>query len=596
MFQAASNADDANIIKTFARISSGAKEAAASVDASSGSIVKGLAAIGGGAKGLWTSLSAFGKIGLVVAAVLALKKAWDWLDDTFTITKKAADNKMNDAFDAYASSKADVESLNSELAETKAKIEELNGKTHLSITDEEELNSLKEQNRLLEMELDLKQKIAREKAVEAGNSAVQDFSKNFGTGTSEKQVDDLISQYEKDYGEGSFSRLTDNDISTAGIYGRDSTLSDKLFRLRAYQQVRSNLASEDNPDLDMLNSYDKSITDLKSELNDDVLKLIGIIDNINSVPEGLRTTGQLEALQQAKTSLDQIYKETDPAKWAEMKLDDFFDLNSIKDEKSKLLDLAKDKKYEGISKDDFSSYFAKVAESSGLKEALGNNFLDIIADAINSEAGVVNVDNIKKNLKNDYSQSKFLGDGKNFRSWIDSLSNEDTEIVYKLSLNADSANWNLEQWLQKLREYKQSSEQFLDDLENNVSKTQSVLEKVGNANALLGKSNNGNSVELDSDQLKEYADALEYVNGAFQLNYEKVKQLNQEKVDEQINANVEAMQKAQAQLLINNQQISKMQNELSGLNASQSKRREMLEDSISKLQDENSGIETTIKE
>ena len=114
------------------------------------------------------------------------------------------------------------------------------------------------------------------------------------------------------------------------------------------------------------------------------------------------------------------------------------------------------------------------------------------------------------------------------------LSNEDTEIVYKLSLNADSANWSLDQWIQKLQEYKQSSEQFLYDPETNVGKTQSVIEKVEKANTLLGK-----SVELDADQLKEYADALEYVNGAFQLNYEKVKQLNQEKVDEQINANVD---------------------------------------------------------
>lgn len=54
---------DPNIFKTFSMIKSGAAEAAASVDASSGIIVKGLSAIGGGAKGLWTSLSAFGKKG-----------------------------------------------------------------------------------------------------------------------------------------------------------------------------------------------------------------------------------------------------------------------------------------------------------------------------------------------------------------------------------------------------------------------------------------------------------------------------------------------------------------------------------------------------
>lgn len=135
-----------------------------------------------------------------------------------------------------------------------------------------------------------------------------------------------------------------------------------------------------------------------------------------------------------------------------MKLDDFFGLDSIQDEKRELLDLAKGKKYEGISKGDFSDYFKTVA--SDLQEALGENYLDIIADAINSKA----------------------------------------------------------------------------------------------------------------------------------------------KVDEQINANVEAMKKSQAQLLINNQQIYNMQRELSSLNAAQSQRKQDLEDSISKLQDENSGIETTIKE
>ena len=561
-------------------IASGAKEAASSVDASSGSIVKGLATIGGGLKGLWASLSAGAKTAVVLAALYAGYK----LVYNFTHAGEIAESKMNDAFSEYDESKSKIESVNSELETTQNRINELEAKGGLTLVEESELDKLKEQNKLLEARKDILDHDSVAKAKTAAQSATKSFNINYTEAfmpTSDSKIE-FQRQWaeEMDGGHGWADAQHKNNVSG------------QLAFIKHLEELRdaTDFGSDDWTD------YQNKIDNFESSIWETVSDWLEYKDKIESIPETKRTQAEEEVLKSINSSIETVYKELDPAKWGQMKLDDFFAFDSIKDEKSKLLDLAKDKKYEGISKDDFSRYFAKVAESSGLKEALGDNFLDVIADAINSEAGVVNVGNIKKNLKKDFMQSKFLGDERKFNDWVDGLSNEDTEIVYKLSLNADAANYSLDTWLQKLREYKQSSEQFLGDLENNVSKTQSVLEKVGNANSLLGKSNNGKSVELDSDQLKEYADALEYVNSAFQLNYEKVKQLNQEKVDEQINANVEAMQKAQAQLLINNQQISNMQNELSGLNASQSKRREILEDSISKLQDENSGIETTIKE
>ena len=58
-------------------IKSGAKEAAASVEVARGglsgffgTIQKGAAGAMGGLKGLWTSLSAFGKIGLVIGGAI----------------------------------------------------------------------------------------------------------------------------------------------------------------------------------------------------------------------------------------------------------------------------------------------------------------------------------------------------------------------------------------------------------------------------------------------------------------------------------------------------------------------------------------------
>lgn len=513
-----------------------------------------------------------GKIALALAAAYAGYK----LIYNFTHAGEIAESKMNDAFSEYDESKSKIESINSELETTKSRINELEAKGGLTIVEQSELDKLKEQNKLLEVRKD----ILDHDSVAKAKTAAQATTKSFNTNYTEAFMPTSDSKIE-------FQRQWAEEMD--GGHGwtdaqHKNNVSGQLAFIKHLEELRdaTDFGSDD------WTEYQNKIDNFESSIWETVSDWLEYKDKIESIPETKRTQAEEEVLKSINSSIETVYKELDPAKWGQMKLDDFFGLDSIQDEKSKLLDLAKDKKYEGISKDDFSDYFKTVA--SDLQEALGENYLDIIADAINSEAGVVNVDNIKKNLKKDYAQSKFIGDERGFSSWVDNLSSEDTEIVYKLSLNADSANWSLDQWIQKLQEYKESSEQFLSDLESNVSKTQSVIEKVGKANTLLGKSNNGNSVELDADQLKEYADALEYVNGAFQLNYEKVRQLNQEKVDEQIQTNVEAMQKAQAQLLINNQKISDMRSELSGLNAAQSQRREIQEESISKLKDENTQL------
>lgn len=530
--------------------------------------------LGGGAA--VTAVATLGKFAAVMAAIYALYKA----AYNFVNAGEIANSKMEDAISSYENAKSQIEATNNELKTTQERMNALQAKGGLTLVEKEELNKLKEANKYLNIEQDLNEKDAIAKAKETASKIQEAVTKNYYNIPTD---DGMVAKYKG---------LLDNyGWKKAGNkYWDKSNLTGQL----AYIQHLKELQDEVEYDTEDWSDYQEKIDSTTESLWAAATAMEKNRESLIDLPREALSNDDLALINSLSSAIETIYKQLDPAKWGQMKLDDFFSLDSIQDEKRNLLDLAKDKKYEGISKGDFSDYFKTVA--SDLQEALGENYLDIIADAINSEAGVVNVDNIKKNLKKDYAQSKFIGNERGFSSWVDNLSNEDTEIVYKLSLNADSANWSLDQWIQKLQEYKQSSEQFLNDLESNVSKTQSVIEKVGKANTLLGKSNNGNSVELDADQLKEYADALEYVNGAFQLNYEKVKQLNQEKVDEQINANVEAMKKAQEQLLINNQQISNMQSELSGLNAAQSQRKQDLEDSISKLQDENSGIETTIKE
>ena len=170
---------DSNIVKTFSAMAEGARTAAASVNATSGSIVKDLAFIGGGIKGLWTSLSAFGKIGLIAGIGYDIYK----IADALIVTGEEANQAMTDSFDTYKSSTASVDELNSKLSETQAKINELSTKGGLTIVEQGELDKLNEQNKLLQMELDLKEKIARDDAISAGESAVTSFKRTLNTPT-----------------------------------------------------------------------------------------------------------------------------------------------------------------------------------------------------------------------------------------------------------------------------------------------------------------------------------------------------------------------------------------------------------------------------
>ena len=499
------DSDSSNIVKTFSMISSGAKEAAENVSASSGTIVRGLAAIKGGATGLWSSLSAFGKIGLVIAGIVAIKKVWDFLDDTFVITGKTAERKMSEASEAYDSAKSDVEAVNTQLAETKDRIAEINAKGPLTITEKEELNNLTEQNKLLEMELDLKQKIADVKAAEAANSAAKNFSKNYGTGASEDSVKDLVKQYEERHGKNSFSNLGYDQMLEASTYFQGDGLNEQIFELQAFQKIRDNMLADENTQLEDLNYVNEQISGIKAGLNDEALSLVDIINNIGDTP-GLET-----ALEQAKTSLDLIYKETDHAKWKQMHLDDFFSEQDISNEKEDLLSLAKKRKYDGgIKASDLSSKFQEAADKAGLADVLGTDYIQTIVDQINSEAGVVDVNKLRLQIFNKVGRG-ITGNNKTskeFSDWISSISPEDTELVYKLSLDADSANWTLEQWQQRLADLKSGADTAIADFQTKVTDAIDVQNKLVSAFA-AGNSATG----MTNEQIKEVCNSFKELDG-----------------------------------------------------------------------------------
>ena len=126
----------------------------------------------------------------ISAAIWAIGTAYDAVANRTENLKNAA----NEASDEYEELKSDVESINDELKTTGSRIDELNSKDHLSFTEQEELDRLKETNEELERELRNKKALlniaeddAHDKAVNYFNSKPKGMTRY--TGWDESQVE-----------------------------------------------------------------------------------------------------------------------------------------------------------------------------------------------------------------------------------------------------------------------------------------------------------------------------------------------------------------------------------------------------------------------
>lgn len=84
--------------------------------------------------------------------------------------------EAQESYKEFEEVKLELESLNSELAETKSRINELNAQQNLSLVEAEELANLKEVNRQLELEIKNRETIAQQKGKEANDDAVNYFN------------------------------------------------------------------------------------------------------------------------------------------------------------------------------------------------------------------------------------------------------------------------------------------------------------------------------------------------------------------------------------------------------------------------------------
>lgn len=180
------------------------------------------------------------------------------------------------------------------------------------------------------------------------------------------------------------------------------------------------------------------------------------------------------------------------------------------------------------------------------------------------------------------------------------------DAVNGLSDAAEKAGVSTDQlisWLVELGVISSSTAEAVDttkdavsDITAQVENATSALSGIQKATSVLTSQSTGKSISIDdfnSDELKDYQGALEYVNGTMQLNAEKVREIAKAKADEQVAINNSNKALEQAKYLENAKQIEQLRASLASASDSE---KASIQESIDALLSENSAIADTCKQ
>lgn len=133
----------------------------------------------------------------------------------------------------------------------------------------------------------------------------------------------------------------------------------------------------------------------------------------------------------------------------------------------------------------------------------------------------------------------------------------------------------------------------IGDISERIEKASDALTGIQKAESVLDAQSTGKSISLDdfnSDELADYTSALEYNNGALQLNAEKVRELQKAKAEEQIQTNNSQKAEKQNQYMQNIAQIEQLQDQLRGLTDAKGEEAQAIQSSIDALLSDNDAI------
>ncbi len=518
---------------------------------------------------------------------------------------------------AWETTKSGVESLNKELDTTQQRINELNAKGHLTIAEEAELSKLQMQNAELEKQLDLQQKIEERQHLQAAQDAREVLNSRSAKNAADDGSTGLVARLrnlgaeaadalglEGIYNGGLLAMVTGDEISK----GSDEyeILSDKIKQAAAAQKELKELQDSQNE-----SNYDevqKQIDKKQSEVND----LESVINSQYQAMQKIASVfyddegNYVDGFEKDAKKFEKIQKEylgMDVAKLAKSKessLNTLFAKKDFDGLKESLIDAAKSG---GTALDNL------ITSTPGLTSALKQAGLS--ADDLKknimalAEPDSYNIDEVKKQLTKSFADigdiaTKVDTDQYNrrtaaFKRFSKDLSDEDVEILYKYvnENDIDLSQLDAVDLAGVFEDAKASAQETAGAIDTITDSSNKLLTSISAVNSVLSFQQTGKSIspeDFNSEELKDYQSALEYVNGSMQLNTDKVKELSKAKVDEKLATNDVAKAQKQQDYVKNAAQIDVLGKKLEANNLARGETTESIQAQIDSLLNSNSAI------
>lgn len=558
----------------------------------------------------------------IITAITAIIGSIALVSAAVTDAQEKVENAVTSA-EKYQQTKTEIQSINSELETIGSQIDQLNAKENLSLTDAQELANLQAQSAELERQLEIKKSLAEIEQQQAALDAKNAFSAK----SSRNAIDTN--------GEGFWTNIAD------GIESFAAWLNDKTGATEAglsqtgglvgFIRGESDVGTPDQILLDRIKSAKEAQKKLK-ELQDKQTP-----ENYDTIQSQINT--QQKIVDNYATNLQELYSEMES-----------YTKSFYNDSTGEVLKGFEDeaKRWETVQ-NEYLAYFGKTASSkegaintlfakkqfSGLEESFTKaaqtgesaiksliNETPGLSDALD-KAGVsvdefvqhfmalgnpdaLNLENVKNQITKAYSD--VLGENPTeadlkksdyrnleMQKFLKDKTDEEITLFYKYVNDGDIdlSDLTLEDIQELFIKVNADTTPAQKSLEELTQSANDVVSSISSINSVLSSQSTGVSIssEIFSDEeLKDYQSALEYVNGCYQLNTEKVKELTEAKVDEAIATNNTKKAIEQQNYLKNAKEIDSLRKKIEENNFVGDENAETIQSQIDNLLEQNSAI------
>lgn len=574
------------------------------------------------------SLGVFKSIGTaiishpIIAALTAFTGILAVASAMTTDAKEKVDKAVSSS-EKYEQTKSDIQSIESELETVGNQIDELNAKDHLSFTDQAELSNLQTQSAELERQLELKQALADIQQDQAARDAKDAFNAHSMRDTVNDNEDGFFNTikttYQKAYAwvhdklgmsESNQDILLGVPFSdTTGLKTADGTLLDRIQQAQKAANDLKDLQKSQTAD-----NYDKVQKDIEDQQK--------VVDNYRDNIQELYSTMESYASSFYDQDTGNVLAgyEDEAKRWEEVQKEylNFFTNNSGKSVDQSIEGVLSKVKFDGIkdtlvkageegsdalnktlSEGNYSGLITALSNALNVNEADAKDKLKQYIMSVADPDGL-NIDEVKRQLLKNFTEDD-AGLGRKLRTAGESaweqftkgMSEDDFKILHSIQKENDTSTWEIEDWKKAFDAAKESAEESENSITSITEKVTKLKTAISSINEMVDGQVTGSSISpdlFDDGTLDDYASALEYVNGNYQLNREEVKKITEARVKEQLATNDLAKAQQQQEYVKNAQEISELTQKLQNNTLAADESAESIQSQIEALTSANAAI------